>query len=108
MLPIPLIFIRSGREVRARSHYAQAAQEVIVRMSIVPDLDGVSIMRVADTLATPTTNKEDAQAAQEEEKVAEEMDISSSKMESVDVLGTTEKTDEPAEPEQAGLQELSY
>jgi len=29
-------------------------------------------------------------------------------MESVDVLGTTEKTDEPAEPEQAGLQELSY
>jgi len=78
-----------------------------VRMSIVPDLDGVSIMRVADTLATPTTNKEDAQAAQEE-KVAEEMDISSSKMESVDVLGTTEKTDEPAEPEQAGLQELSY
>jgi len=39
---------------------------VIVRMSIVPDLDGVSIMRVCRYFATPTTNKEDAQAAQEE------------------------------------------
>jgi len=34
LLPIPLIFIRYGKQLRTRSHYAQAAQEVIVRMSV--------------------------------------------------------------------------
>lgn len=32
LFPIPLIFIRYGKQLRARSRYAQEAREVIMRM----------------------------------------------------------------------------
>jgi len=59
LLPIPLLFIRYGKGLRARSRYAQAAEKVIVRMSIIPEIEGISVT-VVNNLASPTTKIEDA------------------------------------------------
>lgn len=48
LLPIPLIFIRYGKQLRARSRYALEAHEVIMRMGEYDYGGGTTKMEVAE------------------------------------------------------------
>ncbi|KAH9958330.1 MFS general substrate transporter [Russula dissimulans] len=83
LLPIPLIFIRYGKGLRARSRYGQEAREVIVRMSIV-EVVGGDFVRV--TVARATKKKEVARGVQDEEKGLDEEEIESSREEGLEEI----------------------
>jgi hypothetical protein len=48
LFPIPLIFIRYGKQLRARSRYAQEAHKVIMRMGEYNHTEGIEQGRVGD------------------------------------------------------------
>ena len=48
LTPIPLLFIRYGKQLRARSRYAQEAQDIIMRMGEYNYPDGESAITVSE------------------------------------------------------------
>ncbi|KAI0293552.1 MFS general substrate transporter [Russula brevipes] len=61
LIPIPLIFIRHGKELRARSRYAREAQDAIKQMGAY-DVEEAKVFGTTETLVTRNETNDPVQA----------------------------------------------
>jgi hypothetical protein len=59
LIPIPLVFIRYGKDLRASSRFSEEARHVIKRMSVMNKAEGM-IIEKPNPLATLEEKKEDS------------------------------------------------